>query len=119
MAGRQASDLLRRRFRGASAETKRRRIRAAALVAKAIWNRWQVGIRRWRQKHVRWYLSCALLDASTHTAYQHYLAVSDLIRALGKEHWLPHLDGPWVRPDGKRGALSAGRPRTLKSEDNL
>ena len=63
MAGLQAFDLLRRRFRGASAATKRRRIRAAALVATAIWNRWQVGIRRWRQKHVRWYLSYVVLDA--------------------------------------------------------
>ena len=113
MAGRQAYDLLRRRFRGASAATKRRRLRAAALVAKAIWNRWQVGIRRWRQKHVRWYLSHALRDASPHTAYQHYLAVRDLIRALGKDHWIPYLAGPWIRPDGRRGPLGSGRPATL------
>ena len=119
MAGRQAYDLLRRRFRGASASTKRRRLRAAALVARMIWNRWHVGIRRWRQKHVRWYLSHALRDASPHTAYQHYLAVRDLISALGKEHWLLHIDGSWVRPTGESGNLKTGRPQTVQPADGI
>jgi len=117
VAGRQAYELMRRHFRGASAATKRRRYRVAALIAESVWKRWQVGVRRWRQKHVHWYLSHGLRNAASNTKYQHYLAIRDLVYVLGKGHWLRHLDGPWVRPNGERGPLGSGRPATLRGDD--
>lgn len=97
-AGREACELFRRHFRGASSATKRRRRRTAALIASRIWCRWQVGVHRWRQKHVRWYLAHHLRDATNNTRYQHYLVLREVIRVLGHAQWLEHLDGPWLRP---------------------
>lgn len=113
-AGREAYELMRRYFRGASAKTKRRRYKTAALVANRIWCRWQAGIYRWQQKHVRWYLEHGLQGCTGNTRYQHFLVVKDLVRIVGREHWLTHLDGAWARPSGERGRLKIGRPPALK-----
>ncbi len=68
----------------------------------------------WQAKHLRWYLTTQT-EAYTHgTRYRHWLTVRALVSALGKgDHWLPHLQGPWLRPTGEAGALKAGRPPKL------
>ena len=111
-AGLQASELLRRHFRGASLATRRRRYQTAAVIAGRIWCRWHTGVWRWRQKHVRWYIAHRLRHATGHTRYQHWLVLSELVRILGKQHWLEHLDGPWIRPTGEAGPLRAGRSKS-------
>lgn len=113
-AGRQAAELMRRHFRGASVATKRRRYRTSALVAERIWCRWQAGIYCWKQKHVRWYLEHCQRDCANNARYQHFLVIRDLARITGREHWLPHIDGTWVRPTGEVGKLKSGRPSVLK-----
>lgn len=114
-AGREAYELIRRHFRAASAKTKRRRYKTAALIANGIWCRWQTGVRRWRQKHVRWYLEQYLQGRTDNTRYQHFLVVRDLVRISGREHWLAHLAGAWVRPSGERGVLRSGRPSAINN----
>ena len=113
-AGRQAAELIRRHFRGATVATKRRRYKTAALIADRIWCRWQTGVYRWQQKHVRWYLEHCLKDSTNNTRYQHFLVVRDLLRILGHEQWLAHLGGSWVRPNGRPGSLRPGRPAVIK-----
>ena len=49
------------------------------------------------------------------TRYRHWLTVRALVHALGRQdHWLPHLQGPWLRPTGRTGRLKAGRPPKLR-----
>lgn len=97
-AGRQARDLLKRHYRGAAIATRRRRYAVAAIIADEIWKRWHVGVYRLRQKHVVWYLTECLSDRGSHCRYQHYLVVKMMVRILGHESWLEHLDGCWSRP---------------------
>lgn len=113
-AGRQAAELLRCHFRGASAATRKRRYRSAALIANHIWSRWQVGVFRWRLMHIRWYLEHHMRARSRHTRYQHYLCIKDVLAILGEDHWIHRLHGPWIRPSGESGALGNGRPRAIR-----
>lgn len=110
-AGKQASALLKYHLRGAAHATKRRRFRTAELIAERIWNRWHVGPWRWRQKHIRWYLEVRVSWATDNTRYQHFLVLRDIVRILGREGWLDHVIGPWVRPSrpvNKQGSMPMG-----------
>jgi hypothetical protein len=61
-------------------------------------------------KHLRWYLVERTREYTSSTRYRHWLTVRLLILALDRDDWLERLDGPWVRPNGVRGALQVGRP---------
>ncbi len=110
-AGRQARELLKRHYRGAAAETRRRRYAIAELIAFRIWLRWNTGIYRWQQKQVRWYLEHVLCDQAGATRYLHFLVVRDLVRIVGRTSWLSHLRGTWVRPSGKGANCRMGGPQ--------
>ena len=97
MAGRQAAELLERRLRHLSAETRRRHIRRADQIAQTIWKRWHVGVYRWQLKHVRWVLSEREAAGSRHTYYQYVLTARLLADALGKGSWDHVLLGSWCR----------------------
>ncbi len=103
----QARELFQRHYRGASHATKKRRHAIAAAIADSIWRKWHVGIYRWRQKHLKWYLSVRLRDCSRHSQYQHYLVARKMIRILGHDSWLDRLDGNWSRPHPEKSANGA------------
>lgn len=114
IAGRQTRDLLARTLRGTAKQTLHTHLERADCVGQTIWRHWQRGPYQWQVKHVRWYLTSQLTDLTPGTQYRYWLTVRALVFALGKEtHWVPHLNGPWLRPTGQRGTLKAGRPPKL------
>lgn len=113
-AARQARALLVRSLPGSRRGSVRAHLQRAERIANSLWPRWQVGPYQWQAKHLRWYLTTQT-EAYTHgTRYRHWLTVRALASALGKgDHWLHHLQGPWLRPTGEAGALKVCRPRKL------
>ena len=113
-AGRAAHALLVRRLPGSRRGSVRAHLQRTAHIADGIWRRWQVGPHQWQVKHLRWYLITQAGGFTPGTRYRYWLTVRALIYALGKgEHWLPQLQGPWIRPSGQVGRLKAGRPSKL------
>jgi hypothetical protein len=110
-AGQQARTLLLESLRAASAATRKRRAATAVLIGSRIWCRFQAGPRRWRQKHMRWYCEFYCRSAAANTAYHHYLVLRQLMKALGKCHWLPHLRGPWTRPSSEKDVCTGGKQK--------
>lgn len=98
IAAAQAIKLARNRMSGISHATKKRRVRRAAIVADAIWRRWQAGVWQWKLKHVRWLLEHHLREQTADTRYQYWLVIRDLLRFLGRNHWTEMLNGSWTRP---------------------
>jgi len=113
IAGRQARSLLAKRLPGARRGTVRQHLARSQRIAELVWRRWHVGPGQWRLKHVRWYLLTRTAHLGSGTRYRHWLTVRLLIMALDKDDWIERLDGPWVRPNGERGALKPGRPPNL------
>ena len=113
-AARAAHALLVRRLPGSRRGSVRAQLQRAARIADGIWRRWQLGPHQWQAKHLRWYLITQAGGFTPGTRYRYWLTVRALIYALGKgEHWLPQLQGPWIRPSGQVGRLKAGRPSKL------
>ncbi len=111
-AGRQTAMLVRFQLNGVSSATKRRRIARAEAVGEGIWKRWQLGPRRWRRKHVVWFLTHYLKDRTSSTQYQYWLTIRFLLVALDRGHWIPTLRGPWIRPNhANADESSTGRLR--------
>ena len=88
----------------------RQHLARSGHIAQTVWCRWQVGPYQWQLKHLRWYLVERTREYTSSTRYRHWLTVRLLIVALDRDGWLERLDGPWVRPNGVRGALQVGRP---------
>ncbi len=110
-AARVARDLLVRRLPGSRRGSVRAHLQRAELIAETIWRRWQVGPYQWQVKHLRWYLVEKTEHLTSGTCYRHWLTVRLLVLALlTGEHWLPQLNGPWLRPSGVKGKLKTGRP---------
>jgi hypothetical protein len=110
-AARIAHDLLVRRLPGSRRGSVRAHLQRAELIAESIWRRWQMGPFQWQAKHLRWYLTEETKRMTSGTRYRHWLTVRLLVFALHKEeHWLPLLQGPWIRPTGEAGKLKSGRP---------
>ncbi len=113
-AARQARMLLAKRLPGSRRGTVAAHLVRAERIAEAIWRRWQAGPYQWQVKHLRWYLTMATGQYTSGTRYRHWLTVRVLAFALGKgNHWLAHLEGPWLRPSGQAGAVKSGRPPKL------
>ena len=113
-AARQAQALLARTLPGSRRGSVRGHLQRAKGIAETIWRRWQVGPHRWQVKHLRWYLATQTGQYTAGTRYRHWLTVRALVHALGRQdHWLPHLQGPWLRPNGRTGRLKTGRPPKL------
>jgi len=109
-----AKGLLVRRLPGSRRGSVRAHLQRAELIAATIWCRWQVGPHQWQVKHLRWYLVEKTQHLTPSTRYRHWLTVRTLVFALQTaEHWLPYLNGPWIRPSGERGELKTGRPPKL------
>lgn len=114
IAGKQARDLLARTLRGTRKQTLHTHLERAERLGQKIWRHWQIGPYQWQVKHVRWYLTRQTNDLRPATQYRYWLTVRALVCALGREtDWLPHLNGPWLRPTGQRGVLKVGRPPKL------
>ena len=109
-AARQARSLLAHRLPGSRRGTVPQHLARSERIAKTIWRRWQVGPYQWQLKHVRWYLVEKTSHCVSGTRYRYWLTVRLLIFALDRDGWIGRLDGPWVRPNGVRGALKIGRP---------
>lgn len=110
-AARIARDLLVRRLPGSRQGTVKAHLQRAELIAETIWRRWHVGPYQWQAKHLRWYLTEKTKHLTPNTRYRHWLTVRSLVLTLSTaEHWLPLLQGPWIRPTGEAGKLKAGRP---------
>ncbi len=110
-AARIARDLLVRRLPGSRRGSVRAHLQRAGLIAETIWRRWQLGPYQWQVKHLRWYLVEKMQHLTSGTRYRHWLTVRLLVLALlTGEHWLPQLNGPWLRPTGVTGDLKTGRP---------
>ena len=107
----EARALLARRLPGARRGTVAAHLARAERIADTIWRRWQVGPRRWRLKHMRWYLTTQTTVFTPGSRYRHWLTLRALAIALGHgDDWLGRLNGPWVRPTGQGGRLGIGRP---------
>jgi len=106
-----ARNLLVRRLPGSRRGTVRAHLQRAELIAETIWRRWHVGPYQWQAKHLRWYLVEKTKQLTPSTRYRHWLTVRTLVLTLSTdEHWLPLLQGPWLRPTGEAGKLKTGRP---------
>lgn len=113
-ASRQAHSLLVRSLPGSRRGSVNAHLKRAKHIAELIWKRWHAGPYQWRVKYLRWYLATRTEEYSASTRYRHWLTMRALVFALQKEEqWLPHLQGPWLRPTGKSGELKAGRPAKL------
>lgn len=113
-AAQQARNLLVRTLPGSRRATVRAHLARAERIGAAIFRRFQVGPYQAQAKHFRWYLETQTCNFTPSTRYRHWLTVSAVISALGKqESWMPLLKGPWIRPDGERGQLKPGRPPKL------
>ena len=110
VAAHQARSLLATRLPGSRRGTVRQHLARSGHIARSIWQRWQVGPYQWQLKHLRWYLKECTNKHASGTRYRHWLTVRLLIFALEQDTWIERLDGSWIRPDGVRGALKAGRP---------
>ena len=118
VAARQARALLVRRLSGSRRGTVAAHLIRAERIGETIWKRWQVGPYRWQLKHLRWYLTTQTQAFAAGTRYRYWLTVRALVHSLGcGDNWISRLDGPWVRPSGKSGQLSAGRPSTQVSNN--
>ena len=108
----QTQGLLIRRLPGARKTTVRSHLKRAAAIAKASYQRWQVGPYQWRVKHLRWYLEHRSKRFEPGTRYRYWLTIRLLVMALGREaDWLPRLQGPWCRPgEPPAQATRSGRP---------
>jgi len=115
VAARQARSLLANRLPGSRRGTVRQHLARSERIAQTIWRRWQVGPYQWQLKHLRWYLVEKTNDCVSGTRYRYWLTVRLLIFALDHDGWVERLGGPWVRPNGERGELKAGRPAFLPS----
>lgn len=78
-------------------KSKIRHISQAKIIAKIIWCRWHVTPVKWRLKHLKWFLSCAINHRDQSTQYSYYLTIKKII-AIKKLDWLPHLSGVWIKP---------------------
>ncbi len=115
MAARLAQSLLANRLPGSRRGTVRQHLARTARIADTIFRRWHAGPYQWQLKHLRWHLQECTADLATGTRYRHWLTVRLLILALDRDGWIERLNGPWVRPSGRRGPLKAGRPPNLPS----
>ena len=114
-AARQARALLAKSLPGSRRGTVKTHLHRAEQIGEAIWRRWQVAPAHWQVKQVRWYLEYHCRDLAPSSRYDHWRTVRALLHALAKaENWLPHLQGPWLRPTGDDATpLKAGRPPKL------
>jgi hypothetical protein len=116
-AGRQARALLVRRLPGSRRGTVAAHLTRAERIGAAIWRRWHIGPYRWQLKHVRWFLTTQIDGLTVSSRYRYRLTVRALVLALGHgENWIRRLEGPWVRPTGREGPLSQGRPMARLSQ---
>lgn len=102
----------RRKRKPKAAATINERCRDAKAASLAIFDRFAVGHRgphvrgskrkgtKLKLRHVLWYLRTVEHRLSSSRSYRLWLAVRELIRAMGKEAWLRHgeLKGPWTSP---------------------
>jgi hypothetical protein len=113
-AAKQTRDLLVRTLPGSRRGTVRAHLARAELIGTAIYRRFQVGPFRAQAKHFRWYLETQTGDLTPSTRYRHWLTVRAIISVLGKaDSWEVYLQGRWIRPDGKAGALKSGKRAKL------
>jgi hypothetical protein len=81
-------------------------------VVARIYGRFRVGIHRWQLKHVIWYLTVELAPAAPATRYEHWCAITAVLRAKGREDLVERLsrmrNANYLRPTGTAGEVSIG-----------
>ncbi len=103
--------LLYRKLPGHRSGIVKEHLTRAQHIAKTIWQHHQRTVYNLQVKHLRWYLQKHTRQMKPATRYRYWLTIRNIVYALNKEtDWLPYLNGPWVRPDGKTGKLKQGRP---------
>lgn len=82
-----------------SPSSRRRHLMQAEVIQAAIEHRWKRNHpKRWRTKHLRWFLQEQTKNSSKETIYRYWLTVRLIVERLDKTHdWLPHLNGPWTQ----------------------
>lgn len=92
-----------------------RHVRRMRRVTELIWKRFQVGPWQWQLKHIRWALCHALRDLSAASRYDYWRSIERTLIVIERHvEWLPHLEGPWLRPNGDSPPRQmTGRPAKL------
>lgn len=82
-----------------SPSSRRRHLMQAEVIQAAIELRWKLDHpKRWRTKHLRWFLQEQAKKSSKETTYRYWLTVQLIVERLDKAHdWLPYLNGPWTQ----------------------
>jgi hypothetical protein len=105
-AGREARRFLVPKMRGIAPATLDKHLRRTEHIARRIFERWGVGIRGWRLKHVRWFMEADTRLYSDLTRYDYWTTLRHVVEALDKiADWLPRLSGPWSRTRGRSPQL--------------
>ena len=82
-----------------SPSSRARHLMQANSIQSAIEQRWELKrVEHWKAKHLRWFLTEQLKNASQETSYRYWLTTRIILQRLDKvDDWLPHLKGPWTR----------------------
>jgi len=90
----------------------------AALMAEAIYRRYQIGPTKWRVKHVLWFFKdfCEQKQYAPATMYDYWRACEAVLYGLERYgNFSPHLIGPWQTRTGDMPSGSTrGRKPKLK-----
>lgn len=95
--------------------TRRRYLRWASQISKAIYERFGLqSVNQLKPKHLRWFLDQATLSPSA--LYNYWRTVETIVDALDRaDDWLPHLKGPWCRTGV--GGRPPRRANTMRDDD--
>ena len=86
----------------------------AALMAEAIYRRFQLGPTKWRVKHILWFFQdfCEQKQYAPATRYDYWRACEAMLHGLERYGTFePHLIGPWMT---RTGAMPSGSTRGRK-----
>lgn len=92
-------------LRGAD-HTKKRHVVQASRIQKAIKERWKrEHPKRWKLKHIHWFLDVYLEKSSHETRYRYWLTLQVILLRLGKTRdWEPRLQGNWISRSSSNNA---------------
>lgn len=90
----------------------------AAIMAEAIYRRFQLGPTKWRVKHILWFLKehCERKQYAPATRYDYWRACQAVLHGLERYgNYAPNLVGPWMTRTGDMPSDSnLGRKPMLK-----
>ena len=91
--------LLVRKLKGKRSSRVKEHLNRAKRIAAILYHQFQVGPYQYQVKHLRWYLTTQTHQLKPATRYRHWLTITNIIDALGKNaDWLLCLRGDWTQP---------------------